>query len=135
MEHAKTKTDIHANRKPTQDGWVSGGIGRNGFSLTYSTRQHDSQVDLWISFGSGQSAKNKAAFKVLESKREAIEADFGASLDWQQLPDADGCRVRFVVDGGYKSPQDQWPDIYAKLADAMVKLDKAMRGQVARLTN
>lgn len=28
LEHAKTKTDVHANRKPTQDGWLYGSIGR-----------------------------------------------------------------------------------------------------------
>lgn len=94
LEHARTKTEVHANGKPTQDGWVSGGIGRTGFSLTYSTRQNDSQVELWISLGSGQTVKNKAAFKALEAQKIAIEADFGAPLEWQELPEGEGCRIR-----------------------------------------
>lgn len=107
LELAKTKTDVHANRKPTQDGWVSGGIGRSGFSLTYSIRKNDAQVELWISLGSGQTIRNKAAFRGLESQKPAIEADFGAALDWQELPEGEGCRIRYVLDGGYKSPPDQ----------------------------
>ena len=82
LERAKTTTDIHANRNTTHDAWVSGGIGRTGFSLIYSTRRNDSQVELWISLGSGQAAKNKAAFRALEAQRPAIEAQFGEPLDW-----------------------------------------------------
>ncbi len=48
LEYAKTKTDIHANRQPTQYTWVSGGIGRTGFGLVYTVRKNDSQVELWI---------------------------------------------------------------------------------------
>lgn len=133
LDHAKTKTDVHANRKPTQDGWIHGGIGRFGFNLGYTARQTDSQVELWIAMGSGQTVKNKAAFKALEAQKAAIESDFGAQLDWQELPEGEGCRIRYVVDGGYKSPQEQWPTIHANLADAMVRLEKAMRQRVAQL--
>ena len=134
LAHAKTKTDVHANRKPTQDGWIYGGIGRFGFSLGYTARQTDSQVELWIAHGSGQTVKNKTAFKALEAQKAAIDSDFGAALDWQELPEGEGCRIRYVVDGGYKSPHDQWPTINASLADAMVRLEKVMRQRVAQLT-
>lgn len=130
---AKQKSEVHANRKPTQDGWLAGGIGRAGFNLTYTTRQHDSQVELWIGHGPGQTARNKAAFKALAAQKEQIESAFGAELDWQELPEGEGCRVRYVIDGGYKSPQEDWPKIYADLVDAMVRLDNAMRQRVAQL--
>ena len=96
-------------------------------------RKNDAQVELWISLGAGQTAKNKAAFKALEAQKAAIEADFGGKFDWQELPEGEGCRVRSVLEGGYRSPQEQWPTIQAKLADAMVKLDMAMRQRVASL--
>lgn len=134
LEHAKGKTDIHANRSPTQDNWISGSIGRNGFSLTYVVRQNDSQVELSIALGSGQAAKNKVAFEALKMQQAAIEADFGEPLDWQDLPQSDGCRIRHMIQGGYRSPPEQWPAIQAALADAMVRLDKAMRARVAALT-
>lgn len=133
LEYARTKTDLHAGRKATQDGWVSGGIGRTGFNLTYSTRKVDSQVELWIALGSGQTAKNKAAFNALKAQQIAIHQDFGGDLEWQELPEGEGSRVRYVVPGGYKSPQDEWPQIHAALTDAMIRLDRAMRARVAAL--
>lgn len=134
LAHPRSKDTPHANRKPTKDGWLSGGIGRAGFSLTYSIRKNDSQVELYIAFGAGQVIKNKAAFKALEAHKKEIETDFGAPLEWQELPEGDGCRIRYVMDGGYRSPRDRWPDIHSALTDAMIRLDKAMRPRVASLT-
>jgi hypothetical protein len=134
LEQAKMKLDVHANRQPTKDNWISGSIGRAGFLLTYTVRKDDSQVELWIALGAGQALKNKAAFKALEAQKCDIEADFGGKLDWQELPEGEGCRIRYVIEGGYKSPQDQWPSIHATLSDNMVKLDKAMRKRVGGLT-
>lgn len=134
LEVAKSKSDVHSNRKPTSDGWLSGGINRAGFNLTYVTRRTDSHVELWISHGTGQSARTKAAFNALAAQKAAIEADFGAPLEWQQLPEGEGSRIRYVVDGGYKSPPERWPTIHEAMVNAMVRLDKAMRQRVAQLS-
>lgn len=135
LEVAKSKTDVHAGRKPTRDGWLYAGIGRTGFNLGYTIRQSDSQAELWISHGSGQTARSKAHFKALEAQKDAIQSEFGADapLDWQDLPEAGGCRIRYLVNGGYRSPQEDWPRIHADLAGAMARLDKVMRQRVAQL--
>ena len=133
LGYAKSKTQIHANRKPSQDGWISGGIGRSGFSLTYSVRQTDCQVELWIAFGTGQAIKNKIAFNELLAQQIEIEQDFDNKLEWQELPDGDGCRIRFILEGGYKSSPDTWPEIHFRMVDAMTKLDLAMRNRVQAL--
>lgn len=133
LDYARTKTDTHAGRKPTSDGWLTSGIGRSGFNLIYSTRKTDSQVELWISVGSGQTVRNKAAFHALKAMKNQIETEFGAELEWQELPEGEGCRIRYLVNGGYKSPTDQWPEIQAALTDAMIRLDKTMRPRVATL--
>jgi hypothetical protein len=130
---ARDKTLIHANRNPTKDNWISGGIGRTGFSLNYVVREQDNQVELWIGHGAGQKEKNKRAFGALLTQREAVEADFGGELNWEQLPDRDGSRVSFRIAGGFRSPQEEWPAIQEAQVDAMVRLDKAMRERVRRL--
>lgn len=130
---AAERSQLYAGRKPGQDPWMSTGIGRNGFSLTFWARQEDSQADLWISLGSGKDPRSKAAFAALLAQREAIEADFGGELEWLELPEVRGCRVRYLVPGGYRSPADQWPAIHAKLTDAMIRLDGAFRTRIARL--
>jgi hypothetical protein len=130
---AKTMTPVHANRNPTKDNWISGGIGRTGFSLNYVVREHDDQVELWIGHGAGQKEKNKRAFDALFQQKVAIEADFGDELNWEELPDRDGSRVSFRLQGGFRSPQDEWPAIQEAQVDAMVRLEKAMRGRVQQL--
>jgi hypothetical protein len=133
LEYAKTRTDVHANISPTKDNWIAGGIGRAGFALIYRVRKFDSQAELWIGLGVGQSARNKAAFKALEAQRTSIEADFGGQLDWQELPEGEGCRIRNVIEGGYKSPPDQIPATYNALTEAMVGLDRTFRARVSAL--
>ncbi len=127
---ARTRSETHANRRPGKDSWISGGLGRTGFSLTYTIRRFDSQVELWIALGAGQSVKNKSAFSILRDQRERIEADFGADLEWQELPEGDGCRIRYVMPGGYKNPVGEWPQIQSEMVDAMVRLEAAMKPRV-----
>lgn len=130
---AKPKSAVHANRSPTRDGWLSGSIGRNGFALTYAVRQIDAQVELWISFGAEQSAKSKTAFQMLHARKAEIEAAFGGELEWQELPDRDGCRIRKLIPGGYKSSLEEWPHIQEEMVDAMIRLDTAFRPVVQAL--
>lgn len=132
LEYARSLTPIHANRKPTKDSWISGGIGRAGFSLSYAVRREDSQAELWISFGKGQAEKNAQAFNDLLLQREAIDAKFGDELEWMDL-DGEGRRIRYVLDGGWKTPADQWPEVYERLVDAMIRLNEAVRGPVLAL--
>jgi hypothetical protein len=133
LEEAKIRTQVHANRRPTKDNWVSGGVGRAGFSLTYVVRESDSQVELWIGLGAGQADKNKRAFQALLDQKEAVESDFGADLEWEELPHRDGCRIRYPLEGGYRSSVDEWPEIRGRLIDAMMRLDAAMRPRVQAL--
>ena len=133
LKLAKTKTDIHADRTPTTDNWIAGKTGRSGFQLSYVARQNDSQVELWISLGKGQADANLAAFQKLYAQRETIEATFGSELDWMELPGRDGCRIRFVIDGGWKTPSDEWPDVHEELVGAMIRLNEAMREPVLAL--
>ncbi len=132
LAYAKTKTDLHAGRSPTKDHWISGGIGRAGFSVTYVVRREDSQVELWISLGTGRDDDNTKAFTQLKSHKAEIEATFGEPLDWQELPGRSGCRVCKIIAGGYRSPVEARPALYATL-DAMIRLDKAMRPYVQKL--
>ena len=126
LARAKPRTNLHANRQPARDTWISGGIGRTGFMLNYVARQTDSHVELWIS-------KDKAAFQKLHADRDAIDQEFGHPLDWQELPEASGARIRFATQGGYRSPQQDWPAIQDAMIDAMIRMDQVFRRRVAAL--
>lgn len=126
LEAAKARTPLHASRPPTDGNWVAAGYGRAGFYLSYVTRRHDSQVELWM-------AENKPAFRALFAQKDAIEVAFGAPLDWQENPGGKGSRIRFVVPGGYRSPEAEWPALHATLIDAMIRLDRSFREKVEAL--
>lgn len=119
LAEAREKTDLHANRSPNDGNWVSGSTGRAGFDISYVARQRDSQAELWIH-------NDKDAFHQLEAQRDAIEAEFGSPLEWMDI-EGKGARIRYVVDGGYRSPEEDWPRIHAELIDAMIRLDRTMR--------
>jgi hypothetical protein len=125
LKLARTKTQLHANVAPT-DSWLTTGIGRSGFSLTYFARKLDSQVEFYIS-------KDKEAFRLLHEMKEEIEKEFDGQLDWQELPEAQASRIRFIVQGGYRSSPEEWPAIHENLVSAMIRLDKALRPRLYKI--
>jgi hypothetical protein len=133
IERSKARSSVHANRSPTKDNWLSGGIGRAGFSLTYVVRESEAQVELFIGLGAGQKDRNKRAFAALHEQKDAIEQAFGSELVWEPLPDRDGARISYRLAGGYRSDPEEWPAIQVAMIDAMVRLDKATRGPVLAL--
>ncbi len=123
LKTAKVKTDLHAGRSAGRYGWIGGGTGKAGLGLIYATRGTDSQVELYIDFGDED--KNLMAYRHFEQHAAVINANFVGELDWQDLPDSRGCRIRHLVPGGWKSPKEEWPKIHETLVNAMINLDKA----------
>lgn len=133
LSYAKTQTPLHAGRSPTKDTWISGSSGRAGFNFTYVSRETDSQVEVWIALGPGRDDENLRAFNALKKLQAEIEADFGERLEWQDLPNRAGCRIRNVLPGGYRSPQEEWPALHRNLVDSMVRLHKAFAERIRTL--
>ena len=123
LSKAKERTMLHAGSQPSIGNWIAGSIGRSGFSLSYVIRRTDAQVELWI-------AQDTEAFRQLLAQQGAIETEFGAPLDWNELPHAKGSRIRYLVDGGYSSPPEKWPQIQDALIDAMIRLDRVFRARL-----
>lgn len=126
LEKAKSRTAIHANRSPGKDTWMSGSIGRSGFSISYGVRQLDNSVYIWIE-------NDKAAYDNLQLERDAVDAEFGAPLYWKEVPGQLGRSISFNQEGGYRSPQEDWPLIQDRMIDAMIRLDHAMRSRIQAL--
>jgi len=83
LEAANKKISLHSVRSPSKDSWISAGAGKRGIDYNYLTRQHDVQVEVWISRGSGQIAENKQIFDTLAEKKDEIQAVFGTpTLEW-----------------------------------------------------
>jgi len=49
---------------------------------------------------------------------------------WQELPESRGCRICKLVEGGWRTPEDDWPALQDRLIDAMVRLERALKGPI-----
>jgi hypothetical protein len=126
LARAKDRNPVHANRSPGNDTWMSGSIGRSGFSISYGIRQQDNSVYVWIS-------NDKSAFHALQSQKDEIEASFGGLLSWDENPDQLGTGISFRQQGGYRAPSEEWPEIQERMIEAMLRLDKALRPRIQAL--
>jgi hypothetical protein len=134
LDRAKGKTKLHANISPSRENWISTGAGKSGLSLNYAIRQHDAQVELYIDRGKELERENKAIFDALLGSKTEIEQAFGAPLEWQRLEEKRACRIRQEIKiGGYRD-DDKWPKLQEAMIDAMVRLEKAMRPHIDKLS-
>lgn len=133
IERSRARTGLFANRSTSTDHWLSGGIGRAGFSLSLSLIEDRARAECYIRIGKDNDVANKAAFSALRDKRETIEAGFGDSLDWQELPDRSGSRICKDLPGGWKTAEGEWPDLQDRMIDAIIRLERALKQPVQGL--
>ncbi|MBS7804054.1 DUF4268 domain-containing protein [Rhizobiales bacterium TNE-4] len=118
---------LHAHITPGIYSSIGTSSGVRGLGFHYSVTQDQSSAELYIDRGKDQDAENKSAFDQLHAHKDAIETAFGGPLSWERLDNKRACRIRALIDGGYRSPEDEWEPILIKLADAMNRLDQALK--------
>lgn len=133
IERSRSKTGLLANRSTTTDHWLSAGIGRSGFGLNVSLTEDRARIECYIRLGKDSDERNKAVFKMLQDRKTEIESAFGGPLDWQDLPTRIGCRICKDLDGGWKLPESDWPDLQDRMLDQMIRLEAALKGPVQSL--
>ncbi|WP_296816549.1 DUF4268 domain-containing protein [Brevundimonas sp.] len=134
IERSRHRTQVVANRTPSNDHWLTGRIGKGGFDFNFVLNQHESSVECYISFGRGRSDDALAAFHRLEAQKQEIEAVFGGELLWQDLPGKLGCRISSPrMEGGWRTAEESWPDLQERLIDAMVRLENALKAPIMAL--
>lgn len=135
LERSKERTKLFSNISASQYSWIGTGTGIRGVTLTYMVRQHDAQVEVYIDRGKDAEEENKAIFDQLSRSRRQIETIFGDELEWQRLENRRACRIRklFAL-GGYREQEEKWQKVQDALIDAMVRLEKAFKPHIAKLT-
>lgn len=134
IDRSRTTTAMFANRTGSKDQWIGISAGREGFRLNLVALQDKSRVECFIDLGSGLDEQNLAAFSVLEQQKVAIESTFGEPLDWQPLDEKQGCRICKVIEGGYKTPESDWPTLQERLIETAIRLEKALRQPIRNLS-
>ncbi len=131
LEHAKSRTPLHANISPSKHSWAGAGSGIAGVGFNYVVRQRDARVELYIGTRDGE--ENKRIFEALSAKKEKIEGTFGRSLDWDTKEGRMACRIQKTYEtGGYRD-EDKWETVYDELAEAMARLESALKPHLRKL--
>lgn len=98
LERAKEKTKLHAAISPSHYGWIGTGAGKRGLGFNYVVRRHQTDVELYIARGKDAEEENKSIFDSLAASREAVEAAFGESLEWERLEGKRACRISKYIE-------------------------------------
>ena len=122
----RTKKTRHADRKPGTYHWLGAGSGIRGLGFNHVIIQEVGMVELYID--RGEADENKQIFDKILARKEEIETRFGAPLSWERLDTKRACRIKHVIElGGYRSPDQQWPDIQAEMVHKMTRLEFALK--------
>lgn len=124
LEQAKTKTKLHATCSPGWRRWLY--VGAGGFEFGYAVREHIGEVGLWID--RGEVVENKKMFDELAASKAYVEQSFGGQLDWDRSDDRRGCWIgKACGTGGYREPEEKWPEIQDAMIDSMIRLERALK--------
>jgi hypothetical protein len=132
LDKAQEKTLLHADVPPKRGNWLIVSTGAPGLTYGYVVLKDDARVELYIDHIAGVT-ENKAIFDALAAEREAIEAAFGGSLDWQRRDNATISKIqKYIGVGGY-ADESKWETVQEALIEAMIRLDKALRPYLSKL--
>lgn len=124
------KTDLFANITPSTRNWVPASSGTRGVSFNFVVTRDGVKVELYID--RGDKSENERMFDELALQRDAIDPAFGDGLVWERLDGKKACRVTFERPGNVFE-RDSWPQLADAMADAMIRLEKAMQGPLQRM--
>ena len=128
---AKSRTSLHANISPSKYTWLGAGSGIAGVTFNYEVLQRGARVMLYI--GTRDGDENQSVFERLFRKKEVIEEAFGSSLEWDTKEGRRACKIqKTYATGGYRDEGD-WEAVYEELAEAMAKLESALKPHLKRL--
>lgn len=124
------KSDLYRNISAGTKSFLMAGSGVGGISFGFVASRAHARAELYIDRGDRD--ENKRIFDVLFAQRSDIEADFGDELIWERLDDKQGCRVKAEAAGNIYE-RERWQEMIDYMTDAMVRLEKAIKGRVRQV--
>ena len=117
-------------QKPLPQHWTNYAIGRSGFSITPTVNSRDDRIGLELVIGASNA---KQQFQVLLAQRDAIEAELGFAVEWQELPDRIMSRIGCWRGDSPPEDESRWIEYVEWLATRILKFDEVFRPLVRTL--
>lgn len=93
INYCKKNNGIFANISPSNEGWISKGIGLPyGIHMLATIGINSARIEIY--FNGKDLEKNKKVFDYLYSKKGEIEIEYGQALEWQRLDGKTACRIK-----------------------------------------
>ena len=124
---------MHAHITPGEHSWIGVSAGISGFSLNYSVTQQSCSCELYIDRGKGADEENKQLFDQLYQFKAEIESAVNFTLLWERLDVKRASRIKLTLDGGYRAPEEEWPEIHNKLIQSMTEFAAAIKPKLKLL--
>lgn len=125
---------LHSHLSPKQYNWIGTSSGERGLNFNYIVNQDSCMAELYIDKGKDCEDENRLIFDALKAHQSKIEQSFGGALSWEQLENKRACKVQYRYDGGgYRSPEEDWPEIQMHIIRAMDRLEKSIRPHLKNL--
>ena len=120
----------YENIGPSNEHWLASAAGVSGCSYNLISSKNEARVELYLQ---RSQTDNKWIFDQLEQKRQEIEEQFGAELQWQRMDEKKASRIC------YSHPYDgfddeNWPTMINWLCEHIVSLEQAFSEPLARLS-
>jgi hypothetical protein len=129
-EYLKAQGSSFRIRRANKAHWFEFPIGRAGFviSATISIEKRLIGVELCI-----EHDPEKVAFNELRADKEAVEREFGETLDWQELPGKKASRIAIFHKDVDPSDEAQRAEQHAWMLARMDRFRKVFAGRVKAL--
>ncbi|WP_162003160.1 DUF4268 domain-containing protein [Microvirga tunisiensis] len=113
--------------KPNRANWYSFGIGGKGFSLSVVLNPAERWIraELWI--GNGLA---KAIFQEFLKEQEAIEKEYGSTLEWEELPTRKGARISAYLRDQDVSVKTTWPEQHDWLVKQLENIRRVFQPRI-----
>ncbi len=111
---------IYQNISPTKDCWITGSSGHSGIGFNSIILMNGARAEVFL--GLSNREDNKRLFQNLAAQKDVLEAQFGAPLDWDELPEKIGCRISISISGIDMSDEHNWPTLVGFLAKNIKRL-------------
>ncbi len=95
------------NVNPSSDYWINGWFGISGFKLSCCI--NSKRVSAGVDLAKGVREKNKAAFDYLFVRKDEIEKQIGASLEWTRF-EGKASYISYALDFGIDD-ETSWPKL------------------------
>jgi hypothetical protein len=117
-------------QKPRPQMWLSISMGRAGFRLNPTASQQGKRLGVEVYINHPES---KRLFQALAAQREQLEQQLGFALDWQELPEAQACRIASWRPNSPLEEEASWSEYLDWFVECLVKMNAVFRPVIQAL--